>query len=823
LTDTVAATVTNAANVVDVHCNCIFKTFIFKSQSGNPAVDTVGAPEALKSEITTFADEDAGWKTEIKSAYDATMSIGDNNDSDLGSFLQRPIRAATYQWAIGTPLFEQFNPWTTFLTNKYVKDKISNYELLRMKLHVKVVISGTPFHYGRAMVSYNPLNGYDQVTVTRNFLDIDLIQASQRPHFYLNPAMNTGGEMDIPFFFRENYMSLSKNDAADMGEITLKSFGNLSHTDTGNPVGITVYLWATDVVLTMPTSLTSQSGKAINGGKDEYGQGIISKPAQAVAKAAGALENLPIIGPYARATNMVAGSVANLAANFGYSRPSVITDQILNKPMACGNLANVDCADAVQKLTLDSKAEVTIDPRVTGLGGEDEMSLKSIAMKESYLTTFTWAASDAPDDMLFNSYVTPTLHATQGLEVHMTPMCLIAQYFQHWQGSLKFRFQVVKSQYHKGRLLIRYDPRSHEAAVDYNTCYSRVIDIAEADDFEIIVGWGQNVPWLDCRNVTLAEPFSDSIRLTVDSLNQHNGVLEVNVLNDLVSPSAGADITVNVFVSACDDMKWAGQQFDSVNELHLFSQSGTENEVDDPLGAQTLDIIGSKTPVVDETMNVFFGDSPTSLRELFKRYSCVRTWFSPGHATSHRIAKLSNKDLPFHSGYDVQGPDTDSVAAACTISNTHPISLFSPCYAGYRGGMRRKYLFNGNNRSCPVVTRMGYTPLGVTGVISTTDAASLSTEFLSKNSTAESMNGSAATALMVNSGIEVELPFYNAGRIGYSRIIGAQDLNCNSHVVQTVQLPNQDIYYQEWVAAAEDFSLYFFTGVPIMYIYDITI
>jgi hypothetical protein len=69
--------------------------------------------------------------------------------------------------------------------------------------------------------------------------------------------------------------------------------------------------------------------------------------------------------------------------------------------------------------------------------------------------------------------------------------------------------------------------------------------------------------------------------------------------------------------------------------------------------------------------------------------------------------------------------------------------------------------------------------------------------------------------------------FYNKGRIGYSRLIRAQDLDCPSTSSWFAtgldyafrQGTDEKIAFQQWTAAGEDFSLYFFTGVPIMYQY----
>jgi hypothetical protein len=830
---------------------------ILPSQSATLNVSK--ADDTAKAEITTFADESAGWNTTVPTAPDATFNLANNSDSDLGSFLCRPINVATYQWAINTPLYETLNPWTAYLTNPFIRDKIANFELLRMNLHMKVLISGTPFHYGRALVSYNPLSGFDQVTIERGLggaLDADLVGASQKPHIFLNPTLNAGGVLQIPYFYKENYIPLTEPDITDgLGEVVFRSFGNLRHTDVGNPVTINVYLWATDVTLTMPTSkslppLPSQSG-VMNSG-DEYGQGIISKPASAVAKAAGALKSIPLIRPYARATEIVASGVGDVARLFGYSRPAVITDPVIMKPVPLGNVANVDAADPVNKLTLDSKNEVTIDPRVTGLEGKDEMGVLDYVKRESYLTTFNWTSDAAPGDMLFNCRVAPDLYRsvvyttpTTRRELHMTPACHMAQLFRYWQGSIKFRFQIVKSAYHKGRMLVRYDPRSLGATLDYNTNYSRVIDIAEAEDFEITIGWGQHQPWLECEELGIFPNFSSTVRLNEFLVRAANGVIELDVINELVSPSASSDISINVYVSMCDDAKFAQPDGQKIKNLTYFrhpnepspdpppldSQSGIveQDGIDEPLAATQLETIASESAPADQTMNVFFGENVTSIRELAKRYVLTRYWnvvFPEGAGIN--IAQLRNKVFPYQQGYDPKGIDGEQFGLY-THSAMNPISYFHPCYAGYRGSMRHKYLYHSTgNMDLPVVQREDYSPdtAGIWSIIPLAATGNNSAN-LTRRFTNTSWQGAAGTGTMINNGIEVEFPFYNKGRIGYSRLIKAQDLDCPStsswFAIGLDNAPKattfEKIAFQQWTAAGEDFSLYFFTGVPIMYQY----
>lgn len=847
------------------------ESMIFESQSGvvsdsqpPPGTNEVEMSSMTTEQITSFADQDAGWTTEMVGMYDSTMDLANNDDSELGNFLKRPIRQSAQTWIVGQPFFYKFNPWAAFCENPYVRDKIKNYELLRMKLRFKMVISGTKFHYGRALVSYNPYTQGDQVTVSRNFITQDLIQASQKPHFFLNPTKNTGGELSVPFFWPQNYLRIPDADWNDMGEVVIASFGNLLHANGGNdPVTITTYIWAEDIVLTIPTGfdppLSSQSGRrgkknnSVNdtsntlNSRDEYGQGIISKPAAAIAKAAGSLSSLPVIGPYMTATQIGANATSKIAQMFGYSRPNIITDIALYKPLPQGNLANTDAADAAMKLTLDSKAELTVDSRTVGLEGTDEMGILDYVKRESYLTSFTWNPNLNADSLLWNTRVLPMqLNNIQG-EIHMTPLAHMATCFEKWQGSIKFRFQVVKSDFHKGRILARWDPNQFTSAVDYNTNYSRVVDIAETDDFEIVIGWGQAVPWLDCgRPYATGSNFSHIARLT-NSQGQENGILELTVLNDLVCPSIDSPISVNVFVSACDDFKFAAPRNSLLQEFHLWpepvlnSQSSAPNVEtgnttlsDKPTAPNELMTIASKSDQDDSTYLVFYGDPPCSIRELCKRYVFTRYWYPPSaNNDAIRISGLRNKNMPYHTGYDPSGIDmAQDGVTPLTLGPTTFSSWFLPAYGGFRGSFRKKYYFLAcGSHQTPVVSRGEYQSTGngdfFDSEILITAGRDVYQKYLTSRWANTSGNGSATTNVGVNDTIEVELPYYMPKRFSASRTIRAQTLDCNSHRVATLDINvpstrnrvHSAAVYQQYDAVGEDFSLFFFTGVPIYYEY----
>jgi len=317
-----------------------------------------------------------------------------------------------------------------------------------------------------------------------------------------------------------------------------------------------------------------------------------------------------------------------------------------------------------------------------------------------------------------------------------------------------------------------------------------------------------------------------------------------------------APISVNVFVSMCEDAKFAAPSNANINNFHVFppqtpvleSQSGmadpTENpsvdETDKPMGSTEIQTIAKESVEADHTYTVFYGDPPTTLRELMKRYQQTRVWVPdrPPEGVV-RINNLLNKDAPYQSGWDPQGIDVSDVDGTTPLNvvNKDFASWWTPCYAGFRGARRKKYLFSGGGATNPNVTRGEFAATG-NGVITAnslnyiTTAASRLGKWATTRIAPNSGAGSAATNLSVNNTIEVELPFYRPLRFSPARVVRAQDMPTNSHRLVTLAATNDaatpsaeietfSTTVQQWDAVGEDFTLMFFTGCPILYNYTV--
>jgi len=721
-------------------------------------------------------------------------------------------------------------------------------------------LNGNGFHYGRAIVDYQPLHTVDSFTRNRATYRQDVVQASQRPHIYLDPTKSQGGSLVLPLVIPANAIDIPDESWQTVGQLVFRSLQDLKHANgAADAVTVTVFAWATDITLSVPTAnepgaLAPQAGLYEPQG-DEYGKGPISRPASIIARAAGALSQAPAIGLYARATQLAASAVSSIATAFGYSRPVLLNDVVSNKPYVLGNLTNTNVPDTSTKLTIDAKQELCCDTRTFGLDGTDEMTIKSIATRESYLTSFGWLMADVSEAILWNTEVSPITWSEVNVagvtEYHMPACCFATVPFKNWRGTMKYRFQVVCSAYHKGRLKIVYDP-SYPKTNEYNTNYTYIIDIAKTRDFTIEVGWGQQYSYLETRlmGVDLV-PYSLA-PLGADPGVKANGILSVYVVNELTTPSDTVvnNIEVNVFVSAGDDFEVANPMNFPLEGFTWFQpQAGVYVPQSGELGSNQPDaddtptesipiqpdakLMAASLDIADNTNSVFFGEAITSFRQCLKRYNFHSAFF---FSTPGELLKITRGDFPYYRGWAPGGVHTalNSVAApaphnfgAMTLMN-----WVTPAYLCRRGGLRWKYhadVPNDHARNINLSVQRNVGPTSVYQRFSFAPPPMSASE--SAKAAFESTNtnllwtGGVATCLSLNPVLEFELPFMSHERFQPARRANQTSTGATHYhdfegrALGTGWPETEYVGVKTYVAAAEDYTLGFFMGAPPAFVY----
>jgi hypothetical protein len=819
-----------------------------------------------------FRDNVPGFMDSRGAEFDSTRNDGMVEDANLGDWFSRPISIASYDWEVDNPIFQRLNPWKEFWENPRNLEKVKNFHLLRCKLHVKILINGNAFYYGRAIAAYEPLVAFDRTSPTRDWVPSDRVRGSQRMHVYLNPTTSQGGTLELPFFWPSNNLIIPSKEWRDMGELVISSFTILQHANAGtDKININVMAWAEDVKLSIPTREfpVPEYGTEPESGSDEHDKNIISRPASNVARFAGSLSNVPTIGPYAKATEIGATALASIAKMFGLSAPNNLNYE-LYEPRAKHSLAVTDTKQSAHKVTIDSKQELTIDPRTTGIQPDDELPIASIAGRESYIDQFNWIETDDPGDHLWNCRVDPGLKERNGEEWHFPACALAAMPFQYWRGTMRFRFQIVASEYHKGRIRIVYDPSKGGSTSEFNTHYSTVHDIAECKDFTVDVGWGQNVAFKESIGWNSSAEFGTTPLVTSPAYG--NGVISVYVLNRLSVPStASAPIQINVFVSMLEDFEVAApddkishlkfrpnvdpptQPESGVDEDIIFHpESGIEGDqdqdaqqtpVEDPVA---IDRMADTELDVPNTTKVFMGETIASFRALLKR--AYRSEIIPvTELTSASVVSYSRSAFPTYGGFIEfdEGTVLPSGSMISTFGDTRTyntamttlLNYLGRAFIGWRGSIRWTVdlgqvslsgrTINGNNDFWNSITytlsRTNRYTLAqltqATGSVGSDDVIQLLNEVERGNDCL----GEVLCNTAVNPIQTIEVPYMSNQRFSLT----ADDDNFVTEAKGpgwkfTTYMPGGAIsgggnYARIYCSAGEDFNFFYFNGLPPVY------
>ncbi len=807
-----------------------------------------------------------------------------STNASLGEFLSRPVLIGTFTWAesdaVGTS--HTYQPWDLlFHGDSVINNKLANYAFLQCDLKIKVMINASPFYYGAMLMSYQPLTSLTPSTIVNDAATRYFIPYSQRPHMWILPQSNQGGELELPFFYHQNWINTqSRAEFQNFGTLTFQNFTALASANGATGVGITVqiYAWAENVRLAGPSiGAVTQSldvdwheevqskesevrGAETTGETDEYAtrtfDGPISSVASAVSSFASLFTSIPFIGEFATATQLGAKAVAIGASAFGYSNPPVISNAQPFRSVPFPQLASTEISYPVEKLTIDPKNELTLDPSTVGLHGQDELSIRYLAQKESYITTASWSNTNAAEDILFYTSISPNFYDNDNgtdAKVYLTPMCWLAQMFNYWRGDIILRFRFIASQYHKGRVRISYDPAGNTTSIlttatTSSAVFTKIVDLGKDTDVEMRIPYMQAISWLSTgtasgSNLSSAnEIWSTSASpSSTHNIGFSNGQLTVRVLNALTAPVATTTVKILVSVRGADNLEFADpQHINADNNIWCWSAPQSRDMMMGEEETEPVKVVaGTLNPVHKERYLVNFGEHILSLRQLLRRHSLSRAVQIGVPANDIAVWKQNMYRIPLSPGYYTNGLDSakhiDGTAGTLGYNYVFmtPMQWILPAFIGQRGAIN--WVFNLDNTSATGQFRIyrlagsGISASSVTEVTSAAASDSASARFLTNNSFSGAA-GQSITNQNTQSGIAVELPNYNNYRFqttapSNSNSPSASDgsrYDCHrlEISISTKNVTTAGVCrIWQYASIGTDFSTHFFLNVPTLYVY----
>jgi hypothetical protein len=805
------------------------------TESGELESGAVGA--AVDEVMENFRDVAGDEEKKVDSGHSLFPDIGQQNRLSLDEFFARPVEIDSFILPVGGNAQYNWPIWDLYSLNPSIRAKLRNYAYFTATLHVRVAISGSPFHYGRVLLSYQPFAVSNPTLV--NLLASTLSYPGMRPLLinYLSQApgsvtmdvkSNKPVDMEIPFISTKPLFRLYNDNPEVISSST--SFADFEkagalHFITINPTKSTsttpsnprvqIFAWATNVQLGTTTA-TQLAIATESGNYDERDAGPVERFSSAAVQVSDALKSVPIIEPFATASSYVFHGVRTLSSIFGWSKPVVVGEPTVVKNEPFQNGAHVIGSDTAKRITLDPKQELPVDPRIVGVS-TDDMVISELASRSTYLTTFTWPDSAEPMVPIWKSKCHPTLctYSVQSLETYYQPTaCAFAVApFTFWNGKMVFKFEFVSSAFHRGKIAVLFEPNISQSALiesglSTNKQYMIVVDIQETQTFEICVDWARPRYWCLTEQVYTASYSPTFSRLRPDYTNGYICVFPFTSLQS----NDNSDIEVNVYVR-CDDLRVnylssraLPEARGILSESGVFTESGDYSESSTEVTCFTLN---ESSASMMRCSHYHFGEEPVSFRSLLKRYTRTNAFTVPAEtSTQHGVLTVFDRVYP--KNYLTYG-------SGATNTRMPLFSYLRYAYLGARGGIRKRIEYSGE------IKTSWLSHIKITNQEARQNFDESVNYSIGGLSTARN-EGTVTFVPHTNGGVEFELPYYSSNLFWISF---ADDMVGDDNSGEVCLDWNKSYIFEMDVygnigdgtvsvesAAAEDFSFMRFQGAP---------
>lgn len=770
--------------------------------------------------------DDAGGSllmSEIGSSY--YINNGQDCVNDINRFLERPI---IIDEGVVTSNDLTYDIWKLLSDNDRIKSKFEKFAFFQGDIEVTIAFSGTPFHYGKYILSYQPYPTHNKslealeyrktVAPTTRILFLNYLSQSRNCKI-IDVKENSPVKIHIPFISHKPMFRLfnqsaaasisSFDDFANAGRLYLCPLNPVgSVSSTPSDVGYVIYANFVNVKLGTLTGTHMVVESKMEETKDEQKTGPVTMVSSVIASSAAALTVAqPELAPFTVPAAIVAEGISQIASYFGWSRPIMKEIRNTMKPDGFVNGSHVISTDTCKSIRLDPGGSLEVSQGMFG-DTKDEMVLDTILSRPAYFKTFTWSPTDVPyTTVLDTNYV----HPSQRSEVFIlqdfiqpTPLCFCAMPFSYWRGDIVFTFDFVCSAYHRGKVAIVFEPNISQqstitSATNMNEQYMKIVDLQEVQQISLCVKWASPRPWLRIDN-DLSLSGSESL--------YSNGFIYVVPITRLQSPD-DSSIQVNVYVHGKDF------HFAVPSSTGMSVNRGSwvvESETVDPYfnSEHTCLELNESTASVDNIHLTNFGESIFSFRTLLKRY----------HQYSYLVTTTGQLYqqviLPIYPNFQSKLGDSPS---------TVPINLLSYlryAYLGIRGSYR--------HRVRPLASREfnNYETVNIKLDPPALLASSTTSVSAIGDPLPNDLTGGISIVPGVNPAIDVELPFYTNNLWLFAQeedYIGSNAAGeIETYFVKTARMTfptnilgsveNVRFSYIFESASGEDFNLHYFLGAP---------
>ncbi|UHK03113.1 MAG: polyprotein [Sanya iflavirus 1] len=495
--------------------------------------------EVTQSDNTSV--ENIGWSRFVSS----------DTVSDMDTLVNRWFRVGTYNWvtslgrnstiaSIDLPRAAILGGVNTCNQPNQIPFRIHRY--WRGDMTVKIHVNSNKFQIGQLQCSWYYQPKADGSFPTKN----NVYTRSGAHHCVISAAPNNEVELVIPFksyksmYHTKTYSGDERDLPLDLGTLFITVLSPLKTTGETSPkCSFTVFVKFSNNEFTgMIAGDVDVPGRA-----HEELQYQMDKIGTLLSTA------VPIV------EKMLVGS----SNDNNRDNPPVVNPPLYFVPTASHSWSvGTDVSEPLQNLRLSGRAQTCHPDRDL-----DEMKVDVLKRKYMLQDVFSWSQQNNNGQLLWSLPANPIppknrIYRTAGASANhlasyqLTTIGFLSSLYQYWRGSIEYRFDIVASQFHSGKLLLAYIPGVAEGAQvtleQARASPNVVISLDNAMSYTWRIPYIADRPWWPRRYA------GESVSNNSESPSK----IFVFVLNELVMAETVPDsVEILVYMRGGEDMEFA--------------------------------------------------------------------------------------------------------------------------------------------------------------------------------------------------------------------------------------------------------------------------
>jgi hypothetical protein len=249
---------------------------------------------------------------------------------------------------------------------------------------------------------------------------------------------------------------------------------------------------------------------------------------------------------------------------------------------------------------------------------------------------------------------------------------------------------------------------------------------------------------------------------------------------------------------------------------------------EDPTSHVTINIAGLDQSIEDDDAmaSICLGEKYFNIRQVIKRYTM--NWIRQVSFPNNRgYYQIRIPDRPLIKGW--QGPlsiNTDPAGKKCVYARDSFLSFYSCCFLGYRGSFNHKVVTNPSNSLYETNLQVSRTTPGFSEIQLPWNFTTFNTSASAITSSADFRSGGILNVSSVNPVVEYSTPYQSRAKFSWAKDItpyllkdtddGGYDGSWHQIRATSNGTGFRYITVEKYVAAGDDFSLFFYMYAPTM-------